>query len=174
MNDDEMGDFRTKRGRCSVSDGVLRIDESYTGQLKRNYEGAKSSLVVFILFLAFIVSMVGWSVNIVLNERWVIPYLFGVFAIIAIVAYTIDYLRGFRQVETIPLASIIDVQVVKGTMWTHPRFIVSYKRDGEPYKRRIRLPSRHFAFTEQEFESAKHLFQTNGVQLSRHGGKNTA
>ncbi len=158
-----MGRFRTKRGTCFVSDGNIRLHESYAGQLKRYYEGAKQSrhglALVSNLFLFPPLSVL----YIILSEPGILLYLLGLAAVIAIFGYLVDYVPGFRRVETIPLGEITKVQAVEGSSWTHPRFVVEYGYGNQTNKRRIRLPSRYFAFTEREFERAKQLFEEHSV-----------
>jgi hypothetical protein len=86
--------------------------------------------------------------------------------IIIVLAYIVDHLRGFRRVDTLPINSITAIEVIEGSWWTHARFIVEYQNDEQANKRRIRLPSRYFAFTEQEFEHAKKLFRSHEIPLT--------
>ena len=81
-------------------------------------------------------------------------------------AYTIDHIRGFRRPEEIPLDAITDIDFIDASMWTHKRFIISYKEDGRIYKRRIRLPSQQFSYTAQELDAAKQLFGTLDISSS--------
>lgn len=92
--------------------------------------------------------------------------LFGAFVVIVVLAYTIDRLRGFRRTETIPLDVITEVKVMNGSPLTDRRFIVVYEDDGQPRKRRIRVPTRGFAFSKPAFERAKRLFRSNGISLA--------
>lgn len=161
-----MGAFRTKRGTCTISHGELHLDESRLGQFRRCSEGARSSILEFVLAtISFLYSV--WSfVEILRDDRRLLPYLVGSVALLVGVAYAIDYLRGFRRPETVPLDAIAESKAISGSRWTHPRFIVRYESGGETKKRRIRLPSRRFSFTEGEFEDAKRLFRSHDIPLS--------
>jgi hypothetical protein len=161
-----MGQFRTKRGACSIANGELRVDESYRSQLKRYYEGARSSIRGFVLVVGAFAYLLWWFTTTTLTQRWLLPYCFGAFVVVVGLAYTIDYLRGFRRPATIPLDAISEVTVVDGSVWTHRRFVVSYETDNQSRRRRIKAPSRGFAFSESEFERAKQLFRSNDVPLA--------
>jgi hypothetical protein len=157
--------FRTKRGRCFISGSELRIEESYIDQSKRYYEEAKSSTRGLVLTGLMIVYVV-WMANYILfDRREFFPYFLGFFVIIVVLANVVDHLRGFRRVDTLPLDSITAVEVIEGSWWTHPRFIIEYQNGDHINKRRVRLPSRYFAFTEQEFEHAKELFRSHDIPL---------
>lgn len=158
--------FRTNRGTCSIADDELRLDESYRGQLRRYYEGAQASIPGFVLVAVGFIGFFWQFTYIALNGRWLLPYLFGAFVVIVILAYTIDHLRGFRRSETISLGAIAEVKVVNGSPLTHRRFIISYEDNGQPRKRRIKIPTRGFAFSKPEFERAKQLFRSNGISLT--------
>lgn len=161
-----MGAFRTKRGTCTIAHGELSLDESYLGQFKRYYEGARSSIRGFVLVSTFFLYL-GWVFSeILLDNREFLPYFVGAVALLVGGAYAIDHLRGFRQPETVPLDAITESKVISGSRWTHPRFIVRYESGGETKKRRIKLPSRHFSFTKGEFEDAKRLFRSHDIPLS--------
>jgi hypothetical protein len=160
-----MGSFRTKRGTCSIAGGELRIDESYRDQFGRYCEGARDSKLGFVLVVVLFGYLFFSFAYIALSARWLLPVVFGVLAIVPL-AYAIDYLRGFRQAETIPLDAITETKVVNGTVWTHRRFIVSYETSNQSRRRRIKAPSRGFAFSESEFERAKQLFRSNDVPLA--------
>lgn len=126
-----MATFRTKRGTCAIADGEVHIDEHYTGLFKRYYEGARSSKRGFVLVIVGMSYLPVQFTVIVLNQRWMLPYLLGGIVGIAVLASIIDHLRGFRRVETIPLDAITDITVVNGSRWTHPRFIIRYKHDDQ-------------------------------------------
>ncbi|WP_150123175.1 hypothetical protein [Haladaptatus sp. R4] len=103
---------------------------------------------------------------ILFERRESFAYFLGFFVIIVVLAYVVDHLRGFRRVNQLPLDSITAVEVIEGSWWTHPRFIIEYQNGDQINKRRIRLPSRYFTFTEQEFEHAKELFRSHDIPLT--------
>ena len=161
-----MASFRTKRGTCFISDNELRLEESYTGQLKRYYEGAKAStrgLVLVGLMGVYLVWMVHFFLFV---RRGLFPIFFVILVIIIVLAHIADHLRGFRRVDILPLDSITAVEVIEGAWWTHARFIIEYQNGDQSNKRRVRLPSRYFAFTEREFEHAKALFRSHDIPLT--------
>lgn len=158
-----MGSFKTKRGTCSLTTDELRIEESYTGQLKRYYEGVTTTKRGLVLGLLVLGVVAVEFVAIIRTDQWVLVYIVGLAIPIVLIGYGIDYVRGFRRVETIPRDAITEITSIDGTIWTHQRFIVKYEDNGRISKRRIRLPSRQFAFTDQEFERAKQLFRTNDL-----------
>ncbi len=151
---------------CFISESELRLEESYTDQLKHYYEGAKASTRGLVLTGLMIVYVV-WIVNyFIFIKPELLPPFLPIFVIIVVLAYFVDLLRGFRRVNQLTLDSITAVEVIEGSLWTHPRFIIEYQNDGQSNKRRIRLPSRYFAFTEQEFEHAKELFRSHEIPLT--------
>ena len=161
-----MESFRTKRGRCFISESELRLEESYTDQLKHYYEEAKASTRGLVLTGLMIVYVV-WMVNFILFERGeFFPYFLGSLVIIVVLAYVVDHLRGFRRVNQLSLDSITAVEVIEGSWWTHYRFIIEYQNGNQINKRRIRLSSRYFGFTEQAFEHAKELFRAQDISLT--------
>ena len=161
-----MESFRTKRGRCFIFESELRLEESYTDQLKHYYEEAKASTRGLVLTGLMIVYVVWMASFIPFERRESFAYFLGFFVIIVVLAYVVDHLRGFRRVNQLPLDSITAVEVIEGSWWTHPRFIIEYQNDEQVNKRRIRLPSRYFAFTDQEFEQAKELFRSHDIPLT--------
>ena len=110
---------------------------------------------------------VAWMVNYLLFvRRELFPYFLVFFSISVAFGYSVNYLRGFRRVKTLPLDSVTAVEVIEDSWWTHARFIIEYQNDDKVNKRRIRLPSRYFTFTEQEFEHAKELFHSHDIPLT--------
>lgn len=158
-----MSSFKTKRGTCSLTSDELRIEESYRGQLKRYYEGVTTTKRSIVLGLLMFGGMAVAFIDIIRTDQWVLFYIMGLGIPLVLIGYGIDYVRGFRRVETIPRDAITEITSIDGTIWTHQRFIVTYETEGRMSKRRIRLPSRQFAFTDQEFERAKQLFRTNDL-----------
>ena len=155
-----MARFKTNRGECYLSEDALHIDESASGYLQHMYEAATSSVRDF-LFVSIFVTVLGVNLAIIMAGN-VLGVVIGGgigFCIVGIV-YGVGYLRGFRQVETIPLKSITAVDRVEGSAWTHPRYIVSYEEDGATHKRRIKLPSRYLSFSEKQREPASQLFSS--------------
>ena len=161
-----MGRFKTKRGVCFVDDGVLYINESFRGQLKRYAEGATASVWSVAMSLLMLVGLLWpvWYFTAVRPELLWIELV--VLSVVIVLAYAIDYARGFTRPAEIPLNAITEVTFVDASMWTHKRFIVSYEEDGEIHKRRIRLPSQQFSYTTQELAAAKQLFDTADVPFS--------
>lgn len=158
--------FKTKRGECFVDDGVLYINESFRGQLKRYAEAATTSVWSFAMFLLMLVGLFWpiWYFTAVRPDLlWIDLAFLGV---LIPLAYAIDRVRGFKQPDEIPLDAITGIDYIDASMWTHKRFIVSYKEDEQIYKRRIRLPSQQFSYTAQELDAAKQLFDTMDVPFS--------
>ena len=158
--------FKTKRGECFVDGGVLYIHESFRGQLKRYAEGATASVWSVALSLLMLVGLLWpfWYFTAVRPDfLWIDLVLLGV---VIVLAYAIDYARGFKRPAEIPLDAVTEITFVDASMWTHKRFIVSYEEDGEIHKRRIRLPSQQFSYTAQELAAAKQLFDTADVPFT--------
>lgn len=160
-----MARFRTKRGACFVSDGKIRLDESYRDQLNRYYEEARRSNRGLVLVTALFVSLLLMAFYTARAGPEMLPYLLGFATILGVLGYTADRVRGFRRVETISCEAITAVRAIERSRATHPRFVVKYEDAEGTHRRRIKLPSRHFPDTEREFERAKQLFRSNGVPL---------
>ena len=158
--------FKTNRGECFVDDNALYINESFRGQFKRYAEAATASVWSFAMGLLMLIGLFGpiWYVGTVRPDIFWIEL--ALLVVLITLAYTIDHIRGFRRPEEIPLDAITDIDFIDASMWTHKRFIISYKEDGRIYKRRIRLPSQQFSYTAQELDAAKQLFGTLDISSS--------
>lgn len=155
-----MSGFKTSRGRCSISDGVLHIEESNRGQLARYYEAATGSIKGFGVVLLGAVGIIGSfvfvasaGIEFLLLELVLLTLIIGA-------GYAADHYRGFRRPEAIPLESITEIQYVDASMWNNKRFIVAYEDDGQFYRRRIQIPSQQFPYSAQELDTAQQLFRT--------------
>jgi hypothetical protein len=87
-----------------------------------------------------------------------------------VLAYAIDYLRGFTRTKTISLSRIDRVVPIPGNALSQPRLIAHYRTHDGTARRRITLPSRHLSYTDGEFERATRMLDTRGLDVDRSAG----
>lgn len=159
-----MPSFRTKRGRCHLADGRLRVESSLRGQFERLYEGNR---LIFLSYVVVVLVAVGYPVTLLLfGDLRTFGYWTGGVALLVGGAYAVNYWRGFRRDDEIPLADITRIEALEGrTGLTRPRFVVHYDRDGEPRRRYVMMPSSILSYGDDEFEQAKDAFREAGLHV---------
>jgi len=159
-----MPSFRTKRGRCHLDDGRLRLESSLRGQLRRYREGSR---VLFVSYLVVIAVAVGYPIVLVATGEYrTVLYWGGGIALILGVGYAINRWRGFTRDDEIPLDAITHVTAKKGTRGlTRPRFVVTYASDEGTKRRYVMMPSTYLSYGEDEFERGEAAFREVGVPV---------
>lgn len=160
-----MPSFRTKRGRCHLDDGVLRLDSSLRGQLRRYREGSRLFVWAYVFSL---LAGVGFVVGELLaGETHRLLLVGGAVAAVVIVSRVGNRLRGFTDAEEIPVERITHVTAERGTKGlTRPRFVVTYGTDGTTNRRYVMMPSLWLSYGEAEFRRAKEAFRNVGIEVT--------
>lgn len=159
-----MPSFRTKRGRCYLDGGSLRIESSIRGYARRLREGNR------LLFWSYVVAMlvaVGTPLTLLLSgESQDLGLILGGVVLVVVIARASTYLRGFTSDEAIPLDDVARVTATTGTTGlTRPRFVVHYDRDGKRKKRYVMMPSLWLDYGEEAFERASAAFREAGIPV---------
>jgi hypothetical protein len=159
-----MKSFRTRGGQCRITDDVIRLDNSYIGRIKRQYD--ENTL----LSLLWVISIPLWVLYFFMMSDWETVAL-GLGIALAVAGayltfgYVYNYVRNFTYDDRIQRDAIEMVKPVEGTTGiSRPRFIVTYEQEGERKNRYIQMPSK-FGYGDEEFETAKELFQSVGIPL---------
>lgn len=161
-----MESFRTKRGRCVVTDDELRIERSLRLHLLRYWEGNKVLLAVY---LAAYAGLAYAAARVVRGGNWR-ALAVGALAVVAVVAVgrVLNSRRGVTGDDSIPLHDVEAVVAVAGDDWfTRPRFVVRYWRGDGVKHRHVMMPSGLLSFGDREFERAVDLFRQAGVPVER-------
>jgi hypothetical protein len=159
-----MPSFRTKRGRCHLDGGTLRIESSCRGYVRRLREGNR------VLFWSYVLAMivaVGTPLSLIVSgDVRGVGFVLGGVVLLVGVARASNSLRGFTSEAEIPLDDVRRVTATTGTQGlTRPRFVVEYDRDGERKKRYVMMPSLWLDYSEETFERAKTVFREAGVPV---------
>jgi hypothetical protein len=162
-----MGSFRTNRGRAIFDEEKLYISSSWTGLLKRYYEGGffgkltLSSLTLLPIIYLFNFLMIRSTSFL---EGVAIGTVIG--AVLIALYYTVNYFRGFSYKSVISKDSIKGFKVIEGsTGLTQPRFIIKFEKSNEIKNRYIIMPSMLLSYGESEFEKAKKLIKEEGFEI---------
>lgn len=158
--------FRTKRGKCVVEDGVIRLESSMAGYLRHLWHGNR---LLFLFFMAGVVfAPAVLLLQVVAGNVSPAPLLLGAFLVLLVLlAVRVVYsLRGFTRDNEIPVDAVERVVAAGGTKGlTRPRFVVEYEEDGETRKRYVMMPSKWLSFGEEEFGKAKEVFGEMGLEV---------
>ncbi|UPV99690.1 hypothetical protein M0R88_14360 [Halorussus gelatinilyticus] len=159
-----METFRTKRGRCVLTDDELRLESGLYLQARRYWEGNKPLLAGYIcLYGALAVA----AVRVVRAGDWR-AIAVGALAVtvLFVVGRTVNRRRGVGSADRIPLHDVESVAAVEGDDWlTRPRFVVRYWRGGGVKRRDVMMPSGLLSYGESEFERAKRRFRERGIPV---------
>jgi hypothetical protein len=159
-----MPSFRTKRGRCHVEGDRLALESSIRGQFQRYREGGR---LLFWSYVVLTVTAVAYPVYMLaVGEARTVLLWGGAVGGLLMLGYAVNYWRGFTRADEIPLEAITHVTAVTGTRGlTRPRFVVTYRRDGETHHRYVMMPSPFLSYGDAEFERAKETFREAGVHV---------
>lgn len=159
-----MESFRTKRGRCVLTDEELRIETGVLAQARRYWEGNRLLLATYLAVYALLVVA---AAEVVRTGDWRAVG-FGAIAVVALVVAgrALNRQRGVTGDDRIPLHDIERVEAVAGDDWlTRPRFVVSYWRGNAIAHRYVMMPSGLLSYGQREFEQATELFREYGIPV---------
>ena len=164
-----MDSFKTKKGRCIITDDAIQLESPFLARFKRTYEGSKLLFTgVMLLFGYVIVSLV---VDRFIFWRAVVVWgiILGVIVIILRHLYIVVFLDQTLD-DRIPLQAVTRVTLNE---LPRPVFFVHYEKDGEAVYRAIPLPSARYDYTAQKVETAKETFARYGFPVEEVDGKRT-
>ncbi|WP_435186134.1 hypothetical protein [Halobellus sp. EA9] len=157
--------FPTKRGTVRVTDDAVHIEESFSGYIQSLYaEYWKGDTwrqkAIFAGYVFAVVFGVWGIVNLIRSEKYL---LIGTLVGLFILLWGLNYARGFRSPNRIPLTAINDVSATRGTKGlTRPRLIITYTDGKSTVKRRVSLPSLYTSRGEAAYERAQATFAERG------------
>lgn len=161
-----MPTFRTKRGRCVLTDDELRVESGILLHAKRYWEGNRTLLAAYIALYAVLVIA---SARVVGRGDWdALALGAGVVAALVVGGRVLNYRRGVTSDDRIPLHDVEAVEAVEGDDWlTRPRFVVHYWRGNGVKYRYVMMPSGLLSYGEREFDRAAELFREAGIPVER-------
>jgi hypothetical protein len=157
--------FPTKRGTVRITDDAVHIDESFSGYIQSIYTEywksdtwrQKAIFTGYILAFAFGV----WGIVSLIRSGDYL--LIGTIGGLLILLWGVNYARGFRSPDRIPLTAIDDVSATRGTKGlTRPRLIITYTNGKSTARRRVNLPSLYTTRGETAYEQARTVFAEQG------------
>ncbi len=157
--------FQTKRGTAKFSDTAVQFDESFAGYMRSLYRDYwRSELwwhkAVAVGYVLAVLGGIWWAVRTLQRGAGVAIALVG--GAVGVL-WIVDYIRGFRSRDRIPLEAIEDVSFTRGnTGLTRPRIIITYTDGDATHKRRVNLPSLYTATGEVAYEQAQAAFAKRG------------
>jgi hypothetical protein len=157
--------FPTKRGTVRVTDDAVHIEECFSGYMQSLYaEYWKSDTwrqkAIFAGYVLAFVFGVWGIVNLIRSGEYL---LIGTLVGLLILLWGLNYARGFRSTDRIPLTAIDDVSATRGTKGlTRPRLIITYTDGTSTAKRRVNLPSLYTTRGETAYEQARAAFAERG------------
>jgi hypothetical protein len=158
--------FRTKRGRCVLTDDELRIESGVRLQVRRYWEGNRALLAGYLALYAVLVLA---GLRIVGRGDWRVLVLgVGVVTALVIGGRVLNARRGVTSDDRIPLHDVEAIEAVGGDDWlTRPRFVVRYwSGDGVKY-RYVMVPSGLLSYGDSEFDRAAATFREAGIPVER-------
>jgi len=156
--------FRTKRGRCVLTDDELRVESGLYLQARRYWEGNKVLLAGYLgLYGALAVA----AVRTLRAGDWRAVAV-GALAVatLLVAGRAANRRRGVGSADRIPLHDVKSVAAVEGDDWlTRPRFVVRYWRGGGVKERYVMMPSGLLSYADEEFERAERAFREHGLPV---------
>jgi len=156
--------FRTKRGRCVLTDEELRVESGLYLQARRYWEGNKVLLGGYLgLYGALAVA----AVRTLRAGDWRAVAV-GALAVttLLVAGRAVNRRHGVGSADRIPLYDVESVAAVEGDDWlTRPRFVVRYWRNGGVKERYVMMPSGLLSYADEEFERAKSAFRERGIPV---------
>lgn len=157
------------RGTARLTEDELVLEESIAGYYRRQYEGYWRAgglwrKTAFVCLLAAIPGALLWAL-LLFDARTLGLYLGGVVVLLAVLRL-LEYGRGVRSPDSIPLDAIDDVTVIAGRAGvTRPRIVVRYEDGDAVRKCRINLPSRLRAGEIAPVEDAVAVVNDHGLPV---------
>ena len=163
--------FKTKRSIVRFTADAVLIEESAVGYVRSLYREYWQSerwwrKAIFVGYVFGLLFGVSWYASAIRSGD--VRLLAGVIGLL-VVLLVVNYTRGFRSPDRIPLDNIENVSATHGEKGlTRPRLIVTYTDTGSTYKRRVNLPSLYTVDGDAAFERAVKAFGERGFD-SRFG-----
>ncbi|WP_135827003.1 hypothetical protein [Halorussus ruber] len=160
-----METFRTKRGRCVLTDEEIRIEEGLVSHARRYWEGNRLLLVVY---LGVYAALLAASASILADgDSWdALAVAVGAVAVVLVVGRVLNRRRDVTGDDRIALLDVERVEAVEGDDWlTRPRLVVHYWRGGGVKHRHVMMPSGLLSYGGSEFERAKDLLRERGISV---------
>jgi hypothetical protein len=156
--------FRTKRGRCVLTDDDLRIEEGLVSHVRRYWEGNRLLLVAYLVVYA---ALLGASVAVLGRGNWdALAVGVGAVAVLVVAGRVLNHRHDVTSDDRIALHDVERVEAVEGNDWlTRPRFVVHYWRGGRMKHRHVMMPSNLLSYGGTEFERAKGLLRERGLSV---------
>lgn len=156
-----MDSFKTKKGRCIVTDDAVRLESPFLARFKRTYEGSKLLFIgVMLLFGYMIVSLV---TDRFIFWRPIAVWAIIIAAIIGVLKRIVIYFLDQTLDDRIPLQRV--TRITLNEVRNRPVFFIHYEKDGSAVYRPIPLPSSRYEYTKQEVETAKEIFARHGFPV---------
>lgn len=156
--------FRTRRGRCVLTDDELRIESGLASHVRRYWEGNRPLLAVYLAVYAALAVAAG---RVLARGDWD-ALAFGVVAVAAAVVAgrRFSARRDVTRDSRIPLYDVEAVEAHAGeARFSPPRFVVRYWRGGDVKRRYVLMPSRTLSYADSEFEAATRLLRERGIPV---------
>lgn len=157
--------FPTRRGTVSVTQNAVHFDESMLGYFRSLYSQYWQQdewwrKGIFAGYVFALVYGLGWVIS-TIRRGDVFLSAFVVGLVIAL--WLVNYVRGFRSPDRIPLSAITAVSATRGTKGlTRPRLVLTYRAGESTYKCRVNLPSLYTTAGESAYERAQSAFAERG------------
>ena len=161
-----MATFRTKRGRCVLTDDELRIESGVLLQARRYWEGNRALLVGYLALYGILILA---SLRVVGRGDWrALALGAGVVAALVVGGRVLNSRRGVTGDDRIPLHDVEAVEAVAGDdLLTRPRFVVRYWRGNRVKYRYVMMPSGLLSYGDSEFDRAAATFREAGIPVER-------
>ncbi|WP_435179041.1 hypothetical protein [Halorussus sp. AFM4] len=156
--------FRTRRGRCVLTDGELRVESGPVGHGRRYWEGNRPLLAAYLALYAALAVGAG---RVLARGDWD-ALAFGAVAVAAVLIAGRRFKdrRGITRENRIPLYDVEAVEAYPGERrFSPPRLVVRYRRGGTVKRRYVLMPSRALSYADREFEAATRLLRERGVPV---------
>lgn len=156
-----MDSFKTKKGRCIITDDAIRLESPFLARFKRTYEGSKLLFTGLMLLFGYMVVSLVVDQFIFWRAVAVWGIVLGIIGIILRHLYIVVFLDQTLD-DCIPLQAVTRVTINE---LPRPVLFVHYKKDGKAVYRAIPLPSARYDYTAQEVETAKETFARYGFPV---------
>lgn len=163
--------FNTNRGYVRVTDDALVFEESTTRRVRLLFESywqngntvQKGTFVAIVFAPVYAFGLLLWQVQSGAVENSYVGVLL-LFVLVGIACLKlVDYARGFRSPDRIPLEDIETVSATRGSKGlTRPRLVITYTRGQQSYRRRVNLPSLYTPDAADQFERSLRFFEQRG------------
>lgn len=163
--------FRTGRGEALVTDDAVVFEESAVGRFRSAFESYwqngtrwhRGLYVTTIFGLLYSLGFLSWQIL----SGAVSPQFAGAVVLLMPVGIgllkLVDYARGFRSPDRIPLDTIEAVSATRGSKGlTRPRLVITYTSGTNSYRCRVNLPSLYTPNGESQFERSLRAFEERG------------